>query len=84
MSVVSVGAGGSASSRGPRKDQVRVVGEESSRAGKLAQGRGYQSGFLLVGPDSPGSAGPVPSAPPPSCPGDLWGFNLGPPGVSAA
>lgn len=40
MSVVSVGAGGSASSRGPRKDQVRVVDEESRRAGKLAQGRG--------------------------------------------
>ena len=40
MSVVSVGAGGSASSRGPRKDQAGVVGEESRRAGKLAQGRG--------------------------------------------
>lgn len=89
MSVVSVGAGGSASSRGPRKDQAGVVGEEPRRAGELARagdaGEARQPNrFLLVGPDSPGSAGPVPSAPPLSCPCDLRGFHLGPPGVSAA
>ena len=38
----------------------------------------------LTEPAWPGSAGPVPSAPLPSCPGDLWGLDLGPPGVSAA
>lgn len=37
MSVVSVGAGGSASSRGPRKDQAGVLGEKPRRAGELAR-----------------------------------------------
>lgn len=46
--------------------------------GSWPKGRGYPVGSFLLVLTHQEDAGPVPSAPPPSCPGDLWGFGLGP------